>query len=182
MIYMSRLLDFKDLRDRILAGENDEEIMPAEEDSPFKQEVKEKMTVLPLCLSAASFAIVMFDRWQNEGRMFEQYTPVVVVLGGFLPLGFALGRLSRGLDAQDEETRYNTLLDEAQAALEDCEGEKQAAEEKAAEAAENDYRLDYLSADTSMNTHLPTIGLGMGSFGQEGVLYRPNGNSHDNLW
>ena len=178
---MSRLLDFKDLRDKILAGEDDEEIMP-EEESPFKQEIKEKMTAIPLCISAASFAIVMFDRWQNDGGMFEHYTPIVVVLGGFLPLGYALGRLNRGMVAQDETTRYGKLLDEAQTSLEDSEEETQAAEEKAKKAAENDYRLDYLSADTSTNTHLPTIGLGMGSFGQEGVLYRPSGDRHNNLF
>jgi len=178
---MSRLLDFKDLRDKILAGEDDEEIMP-EEDSPFKQELKEKMTAIPLCISAASFGMVMFDRWQNEGGMFEHYTPIVVVLGGFLPLGYALGRLNRGMVAQDETTRYGKLLDEAQTSLEDSEEETQAAEEKAKKAAENDYRLDYLSADTSMNTHLPSIGLGIGSFGQEGVLYRPSGDRHNNLF
>lgn len=178
---MSRLLDFKDLRDKILAGEDDEEIMP-EEDSPFKQELKEKMTAIPLCISAASFGMVMFDRWQNEGGMFEHYTPIVVVLGGFLPLGYALGRLNRGMVAQEADGRYNNLLDEAQDALEECEGEKQEAEDVAQKAAENDYRLDYLSADTSMNTHLPSIGLGIGSFGQEGVLYRPSGDRHNNLF
>ena len=180
---MSRLLDFKDLRDKILAGEDDEEIMP-EEESPFKQEIKEKMTAIPLCISAASFAIVMFDRWQNDGGMFEHYTPIVVVLGGFLPLGYALGRLNRGMVAQDDNIHAMvTLLDEAQTSLEECpKSETQAAEEKAKKAAENDYRLDYLSADTSMNTHLPSIGLGIGSFGQEGVLYRPSGDRHNNLF
>ena len=67
---MSRLLDFKELRDKILAGEEDEEIMPEPEETPFKQELKTKMTALPLCLSAASFAILGFDKWQYNGEMF----------------------------------------------------------------------------------------------------------------
>ena len=170
---MSRLLDFKELRDKILAGEEDEEIMPEPEETPFKQELKTKMTALPLCLSAASFAILGFDKWQNNGEMFKNYSPMVLVVGGFLPLGFALGRLSRGTDAQEDIKRYETLLDEAQETLQESEEEKEAIQ--AAENVKNDYRMDYLSADDSA-AHIPTIGFGMTGVGQEGVVYRRDGN------
>lgn len=176
---MSRLLDFKELRDKILAGEEDEEITEEPEETPFKQELKLRMTALPLCISAASFAIVGFDKWQNEGQMFKNYTPLILVVGGFLPLGFALGRLNRGSDAQADETRYEKLLDEAQTALEESEEEKEA--EQAAEDVKNDYRMDYLSAEDSVS-HIPTIGFGMTGIGQEGVVYRPSGKRHDFLW
>ena len=176
---MSRLLDFKELRDRILAGEEDEEITEEPQETPFKQELKSKMTALPLCISAASFAIVGFDKWQNDGQMFKHYTPLIFIVGGILPLGFALGRLNRGSEAQVDETRYEKLLDEAQTALEESEEEKEA--EQAAEDVKNDYRMDYLSADTAA-THIPTIGFGMTGVGQEGVVYRPSSKRHDSLW
>jgi len=48
---MSRVLDFRDLRERILAGEEEDDLEPVE-DSPFQQEAQEGITLIPLCLSA----------------------------------------------------------------------------------------------------------------------------------
>ena len=51
----------------------------------------------------------------------------------------------------------------------------EAKKEKEAEAAQDDYRYDYLSSEDSM-AHVPSLGFGIGSFGQEGVVYRPPDN------
>ena len=52
---MSAVLDFRDLRDKVLAGEMDEE--EEQVDSALGTEAKQKGTLAALCLSAASFAV-----------------------------------------------------------------------------------------------------------------------------
>lgn len=180
---MSRVLDFRDLRERILAGEDEEEVAPPE-DTPFKVEIKDKPTILPLCLSAGSLAVLGFDRFQNEGQMFSHYTPLVFAFGVVLPLGFAFGRMNRGLAAQKEAKRYDRLLDEADAKIEELEQEVQEAEEEKeseaqAEAEAESYHFDYLSSEDS-SYHVPSLGFGVGAFGQEGVIYRPPASN--SLW
>lgn len=179
---MSRVLDFRDLRERVLAGEEPEEVAEPE-DTPFSMEVKDKPTILALCLSVGSLSILGFDRFQNEGQMFSHYAPLVFSFGGILPLGFALGRLNRGLSAQKTNQQYDRLLDEADAKIEEMEEEAQEAEEAKeaeaqAEAESQSYHFDYLSAENS-SYHEPTIGFGLSAFGQEGVMYRP---PSDALW
>ena len=73
-----------------------------------------------------------------------------MTVGGFLPLGYALGGLNRGMAAQTEKERYERLLDDSQAVIEEQQEEiesmeAEAEEEKEAEAQEDDYRYDYLS-------------------------------------
>jgi hypothetical protein len=177
---MSAILDFRELRDKVLAGEDDEEPEDPIE-TPMGLEVKQKSTVAAMCVSAASFAVAAYDRWGNEGRMFEGGLFVAVIaIGGFLPLGYALGNINRGLTAQTEKGRYERLLDEAQTQLEEAqeeldEAEAESEKEKEAEAAQDDYRYDYLSSEDSKH-HVPSLGFGIGSFGQEGVAYRPPDN------
>ena len=83
------------------------------------------------------------------------------------------------MEAQTQESRYEQLLDDSQAVIEEQQEEidsmEAEADEKEAEGqkeAENDYQYDYLSAEDSF-FHGPSLGMGVGSFGQEGVLYRP---------
>lgn len=180
---MDSIFNLQEMRDKILNGESDEEGDEEETvQSPFNMESKESLTVLPFCLSAASFAIVGYDKMKNNGQMFDGYAPLVLMVGGFLPLGFALGRLNRGLTAQEMASKYDKLLDNAQEAIEETEAEKQEAEQKAAESQKNDYRLDYLDAELS-STHQPSMfGGNISAFGQEGVSFRPNSKAHDSLW
>jgi len=173
---MSAVLDFRDLRDKVLAGEMDEE--EEQVDSALGTEAKQKGTLAALCLSVASFAIYGYDRFANkEAPMFEgSLSTIVLTVGGFLPLGYALGGLNRGMAAQNEKERYERLLDDSQTVIEEQQEEiesmeAEAEEEKEAEAQEDDYRYDYLST-TDSKFHLPSIG-SINSFGQEGVLYRP---------
>tara|TARA_R110000824_G_scaffold62381_1_gene165300 strand:+ start:7558 stop:8100 length:543 start_codon:yes stop_codon:yes gene_type:complete len=180
---MDSLFNLQEMRDKILNGESDDGEDGAEPiKSPFQIESKDSLTILPFCLAAASFAIVGYDKLKNNGQMFDGFAPLVMMVGGFLPLGFALGRLNRGLSAQEVTSKYDTLLDNAQEALEETEAEKQEAETKAAESQKNDYRLDYLSAELS-TAHQPSIfGGNISAFGQEAVSFRPNSKAHDSLW
>lgn len=184
---MSRVLDFRDLRERILAGEEEEDLEPVEETS-FQKEAQEGITLIPLCLSAGVFSAIAVDAYQTaQGKisMFGDSTKrIALILGGVLPLGFALGRLNRGLNAQDENKKYERLLDEADAKIEELEEEAQEAEEEAeeekqAESNSNGYQIDYLS-ETDSSHHVPSLGFGVSSFGQEGVIFRPPAQA--SLW
>ena len=153
---MSAVLDFRDLRDKVLAGEMDEDEEPVE--TPLAVEAKQRGTLAAICISVGSFAIEGF------------------AVGGCLSLGYALGGLNRGLTAQTEKERYERLLDDSQAVIEEQQEEiesmeAEAEEEKEAEAQQDSYHFDYLSAEDSAY-HVPSIG-SIPAFGQEGVLYRP---------
>ena len=183
MFTMGSSFDFAELRDKILFGEG-EEVGEEEEEvqSPFRQESRESLTILPFCVAAATFGIVGYDRMKNDGAMFDGYTPAVLMLGGFLPLGYSLGRLSRGMVAQSMTAKYERILDEAQATIEETEEKAQEAEQKAAEHKKNDYRMDYLDAELS-SSHEPSIfGGSVSAFGQEGVSFRPVHKPHDRLF
>tara|TARA_B100000700_G_C15012827_1_gene841817 strand:- start:1391 stop:1933 length:543 start_codon:yes stop_codon:yes gene_type:complete len=173
---MSAVLDFRDLRDKVLAGEMDDEEEPVE--TPLAMEAKQKGTLAAICISVASFAIYGYDRFANkDAPMFEgSLSTIVLAVGGFLPLGYALGGLNRGMTAQTEKERYERLLDESQTVIEEQQEEiesmeAEAEEEKEAEAQQESYHFDYLSAEDSAY-HVPSIG-SIPAFGQEGVLYRP---------
>ena len=103
---------------------------------------------------------------------------------GGVALGYAVGGLNRGMEAQTEKDRYERLLDDSQTIIEEQQEEMEsmeaeAEEEKEAEESQNDYQYDYLNAEDSF-FHGPSLGMGVSAFGQEGVLYRPKAS--DQLW
>ena len=147
-------------------------------ETPGSIEAKQKGTLAALCLSVASFAIYGYDRFANkDAPMFEgTMSTLVLAVGGFLPLGYALGGLNRGMTAQTEKERYERLLDESQTVIEEQQEEMEsmeaeAEEEKEAEAQQESYHFDYLNADDAFH-HAPAIG-SVPAFGQEGVIFRP---------
>ena len=180
---MSAVLDFRQLRDKVLAGEEDEEVEAVK--SPMGEEVGRNQTIGAICISAATFSIIGYDKFGNGGQMFSPaITTGILCLGAILPLGYALGNLSRGMEAQTEKTRYERLLDDSQGIIEEQQEEMEsmeaeAEEEKEAETQQDDYRYDYLSESDSF-FHAPALGMGISAFGQEGVPYRPNNTN--NLW
>jgi hypothetical protein len=179
---MSAILDFRELRDKVLAGEGDEELEPVE--TPMSSELKSKGTLIGLSAAAAIFGGLVFDKVTNKDMpMFTgAWIPGLMAVGG-VALGYAVGGLNRGMEAQTEKDRYERLLDDSQSVIEEQQEEMESMEteneEKEAEQqaeAENDYQYDYLSAEDSF-FHGPSLGMGVGAFGQEGVLYRPNQSS-----
>jgi|TARA_R110001583_G_scaffold78622_3_gene212910 hypothetical protein len=176
---MSAVLDFRELRDKVLAGEGDEDAEAVQ--SPFNIEATESKTLVAICLSAGFAALYGYDRSVNKvGGWFEGgIGTACLTLGIMLPLGYAVGALNRGLEAQTEKDRYEKLLDESQTVIEEQQEEIESMEseneEKEAEQqaeAENDYQYDYLDSKDSF-FHGPSLGMGVTAFGQEGVLYRP---------
>ncbi len=180
---MSAILDFRELRDKVLAGEDDEELEPVE--TPMSSELKSKGTLIGLSAAAAIFGGLVFDRVTNKDMpMFTgAWIPGLMAVGG-VALGYAVGGLNRGMEAQTEKDRYERLLDDSQTIIEEQQEEMEsmeaeAEEEKEAEESQNDYQYDYLNAEDSF-FHGPSLGMGVSAFGQEGVLYRPKAS--DQLW
>ena len=174
---MSAVLDFRELRDKVLAGEMDEEEEPVE--NPQKEEFGSAQVLIPLCATAGTLGIIGYDKWGNSSAMFGP-TGTMGLLGfSGLMLGLSVGAYRRGMEAQTEKDRYEKLLNESQSIIEgqqeeidsmEAEADEKEAEEQ--QEAENDYQYDYLSAEDSF-FHGPSLGMGVGAFGQEGVLYRP---------
>jgi hypothetical protein len=123
---MSRVLDFRDLRERILAGEEEDDLEPIE-DTPLQIEGGDGITLIPLCLSAGVLVYLGYESYQNakgSPTLFsDSIRNMILVVGGVLPLGFGIGRLSRGLSAQKDNKKYDRLLDEADAKIEALEEE-----------------------------------------------------------
>jgi hypothetical protein len=178
---MSAVLDFRELRDKVLAGEMEED---EELESPmWKQEIGGHIgQAVAIGAVAATTVAVAFDAMQ-ETSAFPLFGSVskgsLLALGVCLPMGYFVGAFTRGSEAQQQEDRYEKLLDDSQEIIEEqqeemdsmeAENEEKEAEEQA--NAENDYQYDYLNAEDSF-FHGPSLGMGVSAFGQEGVLYRP---------
>ncbi len=174
---MSAVLDFRELRDKVLAGEMEEDEEPVE--NTTWAELRSKRVAIPLALSVGTVGMWGYDRFANSGGMFGSTGSMAILTVGGVAFGLAMGGLNRGIEAQSEKDRYERLLDESQSVIEEQEEEIEAmeAEEEEKESeeqaeAENSYQYDYLNAEDSF-FHGPSLGMGVTAFGQEGVLYRP---------
>ena len=182
---MSAVLDFRELRDKVLAGEMEDDEEPVE--NTTMTEFKSMPVLIPFGLALGCLAGWGYDRVVNGvGGMFGPHTTLGLLTVGGLAFGYSMGGFRRGTEAQTEKDRYERLLDESQTVIEEQEQEMESMEseneEKEAEQqaeAENDYQYDYLNAEDSF-FHGPSLGMGVGAFGQEGVLYRPKPS--DQLW
>ena len=104
------VVDFSELRNRILAGEEDarEEALP----TPLRTELREdNSTLFSILFGGSLLGVSMLDRAKHDGAIFttqngNSYGPLADALG-FGSLMFGLGRLSRGLSAQDEINNYD---------------------------------------------------------------------------
>ena len=180
------VVDFAELRSRILAGEEDatEDALP----TPLRTELREdNSTLFSILFGGSLLGVSMLDRAKHDGAIFttqngNSYGPLADALG-FGSLMFGLGRLSRGLSAQDEINNYERLVEEAEnvvlAAEAEVEELKAEAEEEDEGEKERPEQLDLISKD--WNTHIPAGGLmnfgGYGNthgsaLGQEPIFYR----------
>ena len=111
------VVDFSELRNRILAGEEDatEDALP----TPLRTELREdNSTLFSILFGGSLLGVSMMDRAKHDGAIFttqngNSYGPLADALG-FGSLMFGLGRLSRGLSAQDEINNYERLVEEAE--------------------------------------------------------------------
>ena len=122
------LVDFTELRNRVLAGEEDAEAEALP--SPIKTEtVGNTITLASILLGAGVLGVRMLDRIKYEGKIFKpedegtDYGKFVSVAFGWIPLAFGVGRITRGMAAQDEISKYETLVTEAENFVEEIENE-----------------------------------------------------------
>ncbi len=192
------LVDFTELRNRVLAGEEDAEAEALP--SPLAAETTgNNITLAALLVGGGVLAVRMLDRIKYEGKIFQpdesgtDYGKFVSVAFGWIPLSFGLGRVSRGVKAQDEIGKYESLVSEAENFVQEMEEEmvvKEAeaaeAQQQAAAAAKPRQQFDLLGDTSDWKLHTATPGPvdfgGFGStsnaygaaIGQQPVFYRRN--------
>ena len=172
------MVDFAELRNRILNGE--EEIPDEVKESPVTEEFLRPATGFPIMLSVA---LVVADKLKLEMLKTDEYNyrPIVLSVFGFLPLGFGLGELMRGLSAQKQFSRYETLVEAAESEVEkltEDDEEQNSQDNSYSYEAEANYQAQNLAA---LGIAVPTSNLGTdvgvysdGIFGQESPsLFRP---------
>ena len=167
------MLDFAELRNRILMGEDEvpEEIT----ESPITKEFMRPATGFPLLFGGLSVALVIADKLKLEMLAKEgeyNYRALVLSVFGFLPLGFGLGELVRGLQAQKQFDRYEKLVSAAEEEVERLteEDEEQDAQDHTNEGnyyeAESQFNLSSFGPETGVfqsgafGQSMPTIGPG----------------------
>jgi len=109
------MLDFAELRNRILMGED--EVPDEVKESALAQEFLRPATGFPILMGGLSIAFVMADKLKldilaKDGEY--NYRPLILSVFGFLPLGFGLGELVRGISAQKQFDRYEKLVEAAE--------------------------------------------------------------------
>jgi len=169
------MLDFAELRNRILMGED--EVPEEVTESPITKEFLRPATGFPILFGGLSVALVIADKIKLEMLSKEgeySYRPLVLSVFGFLPLGFGLGELVRGLQAQTQFDRYEKLVEAAEEEVERLNEEEkeqaQAAQETASQSnsyhAESQFNLSAFGPETGVfqsgafGQSMPTIGPG----------------------
>ena len=87
---MSAVLDFRELRDKVLAGEMDEDEEPVA--TPLGEEVKNPATLLGISAAVGIFGFLGYEKFVNKGSPTFEGTgfTALAILGG-LSLGMAVG-------------------------------------------------------------------------------------------
>ncbi len=143
------MLDFAELRNRILLGED--EVSEDVKESPITQEFLRPATGFPILFGGLSVAFVIADKLKLEILAEDgeyNYRPLILSIFGLFPLGFGLGELFRGLSAQKQFERYERLVVAAESEVERLteEDEEQAEQDNANEGntyeAESFFNLD----------------------------------------
>ena len=113
------MLDFAELRNRILMGED--EVPEEVKESPLTQEFLRPATGFPILFGGLSVAFVIADKLKLEILAQDgeyNYRPLILSIFGLFPLGFGLGELARGLQAQKQFERYERLVVAAESEVE----------------------------------------------------------------
>lgn len=152
------MVDFAALRNQILHGEGDEPV--EREPSAVETESFKLSTGIPLFVGLSTLAFVGLDRFKLK-MLGKAQTPLLMLLG-VAPLSYGLGRLTRGINSQDEIKRYERLLEATQSAYSDMDAEQ--------EVEETPEQVGYLAPDAEYY-FAPTASadhLNFGSFGLHG--------------
>tara|TARA_R110002020_G_scaffold161643_4_gene346933 strand:- start:651 stop:1190 length:540 start_codon:yes stop_codon:yes gene_type:complete len=135
------MVDFAEIRKQI----QDAEEYMAEEDedtpkSPWRVELDNFSTAVPLSLGAGLVGAVIFDAVKNRGDeypIFEEPWRTMVIGAGCLGLGWGLGALFRGTDAQKKAEYYEKVISAAESEAEEALQEEEEAREAEEQNSQN---------------------------------------------
>jgi len=177
------MVDFTELRRRILDGEGDEpEIAPP---SALNRELSDNRTRAIGAVGVAVAMVAIADRWKGigifRGRADEttgegshDWLPVVIP-GAIGAVAYAAGRITRGVACQERFDAYEELVQESETAVAEfmAEAEVEQAAREQAEAVEQENA--WVFGDADMIPSLDGFGLGTATsaLGQEHLRYGP---------
>ena len=168
------MVDFVALRNQILHGEGIEPV--TREPSRVEKESFQLSTGIPLFIGLSTLAFIGIDRFKLK-MLGTAATPLMMFLG-VAPLSYGLGRLSRGLTSQEEQQKYERLLDATQAAYSDLdeEDEEKSAEENPDQVGLLDPDAHYYfdAAPSADNLNFGSNGLFGDAIGQEITSFEAN--------
>jgi hypothetical protein len=177
------MVDFVEMRKRILEGEGDEpEISPP---SALNRELSDNRT---RAIGAAGIAVAMValaDRWkgiglfrgkpdETTGDVSHDWLPVVIP-ASIGAVAYAAGRITRGVSCQEKFDAYEELVQESETAVAEfmAEAEIESAEREQAQAIEQENA--WVFGDADLIPSLDGFGLGTATqaLGQEHLRYGP---------
>jgi hypothetical protein len=167
------MVDFAELRNQILFGEGD---TSPREQSSIEKEVMTPSTGVPLFLGAATLAFCIADKAKFD--VLGSHRTITCIALGVAPLAYGLGRVSRGVSAQDEIKRYESLLEATQNAYENEREDDDEVEQNAEQVEQMAYLADdaqYLFEPMASADHVDfgSHGIYGAAVGQESFGFAP---------
>jgi hypothetical protein len=172
-------MDFAQLRSSVFDAEEE-----SVQSTPIRDQLRNPSVGFPLLLGICSLGLWGVDKFVQDNQLLTSegeydYRPMVFSVMGLFPLGFGLGGLLRGLEANEESEKYEEILETAEAEMERLESELVEAEDtQAAEEAQQKFGAEsngglntfFLSPSASPNTN--TTGIYGSAMGQQPVSVR----------
>ena len=177
------MVDFAEIRKHLQEAE---EFMAETDDTPtppWRTELDNFSTAVPLSLGAGLVGAIIFDAIKNRGDeypIFEEPWRTMVIGVGCLGLGWGLGALVRGTGAQKQAEYYEKVIataEEEQKEADENEAEENEAEEQQAQNNTNRFMLsDPLSFEpTPSSSSLNIFGEYGPAIGQSPMSYQYGG-------
>lgn len=177
------MVDFTEMRKRILEGEGDEPEIS--QPSALNREMSDNKTRAIGAVGVAVGMVALADRWKSlglfrgkpdeaTGEVSHDWLPVVFpfAVGA---VAYAAGRITRGVSCQEKFDAYEELVQESETAVAEfmAEAEMEQAEREQAEAIEQENA--WVFGDADMIPSLDGFGLGTATqaLGQEHLRYGP---------
>ena len=103
-------MDFAQLRSSVFDAEEE-----SVQSTPIRDQLRNPSVGFPLLLGICSLGLWGVDKFVQDNQLLTSegeydYRPMVFSVMGLFPLGFGLGGLLRGLEANEESEKYEEIL------------------------------------------------------------------------